>query len=82
MLTRLSAEVAATDDFPFVLLQDRVIYQATGENDTLTYFYLSMDSGLISVARPLTTSSKTEFRVGVGRSGKVEYSAELRKHAC
>ena len=42
-----------------------MVYTATGESDTLSYFYLSADTGLISVRRPLTSDTKTEYRVSL-----------------
>ncbi|KAL8559117.1 hypothetical protein ACOMHN_046165 [Nucella lapillus] len=42
---------------------DRMVFTASGETDTLSYFYLSADTGLISVRRPLTSDTKNEYRM-------------------
>ncbi|KAJ8318063.1 hypothetical protein KUTeg_003154 [Tegillarca granosa] len=47
---------------------DTVIYRAAlfnNENDTLFYFYVSVDSGFICVQQPLTGPTKTEYRMQV-----------------
>ncbi|XP_035826838.1 protocadherin Fat 4-like [Aplysia californica] len=44
---------------------DRVVYTATGDNDTLTFFYLSTDTGLISVRQPLSLDSRTEYLMSI-----------------
>ncbi|XP_046579032.1 protocadherin Fat 4-like [Haliotis rubra] len=44
---------------------DRVIYEATGDNDTLQYFFLSSDTGLISIREPLTSSSRSGYRMSI-----------------
>ncbi|XP_046579035.1 protocadherin Fat 4-like [Haliotis rubra] len=44
---------------------DRVIYEAAGDNDTLQYFFLSSDTGLISIREPLTSSSRSGYRMSI-----------------
>lgn len=46
-----------------IFLQDRVVYSSSGDNSTLFYFYISVDTGLICVRQPLYGSSQTEYRV-------------------
>ncbi|GFN78435.1 protocadherin fat 4, partial [Plakobranchus ocellatus] len=47
---------------------DRIVYLATGDNSTLTYFFLSSDTGVISVRRPLTLDTRTEFLMSIQAS--------------
>jgi hypothetical protein len=45
--------------------QDRVVFSSNGDNTTLFYFYISVDTGLICVRQPLFGPSQTEYRVGI-----------------
>lgn len=60
--SNISVQSLHTDNL-MLSLQDRVTYTATGEADTLEYFTLGADSGVICVRQILLSSSKTEFRV-------------------
>ena len=42
-----------------------MVYTATGDNSSLTYFYLSTDTGLISVRQPLTLDTRTEYVMSI-----------------
>ncbi|KAK3089813.1 hypothetical protein FSP39_006721 [Pinctada imbricata] len=42
---------------------DRVVYTANGDNETLQYFYIAVDTGLICVRQPLYGPTQTEYRM-------------------
>ncbi|XP_041364043.1 protocadherin Fat 4-like [Gigantopelta aegis] len=56
----------------------RVIYRATEDEETLKYFYLSTDTGIISVKQPLTSHSQVDYRLTVVASdqGTPEQTAQ------
>ena len=56
-------EINITNIFQLKPFQDRVIFQATEDEETLKYFYLSADTGIIRVKQPLTGQSQVGYRV-------------------
>lgn len=47
----------------YLILQDKITFRATGEADTLQYFYLSPDTGIISVINTLQDAPRSTYRV-------------------
>ncbi|RUS85645.1 hypothetical protein EGW08_006591, partial [Elysia chlorotica] len=57
--------VSRNENSPIFSAADRIVYRATGNNSSLTYFFLSSDTGGISVRRPLTLDTRVEYTMSI-----------------